>query len=47
MVMDILGLGKDCSKLWGGCDDDGTSEHLWNISCTFRNALRVLTHLVS
>lgn len=35
MLMDILGVRKDCSELWGRCDDHGTSEHLWNTSKCF------------
>lgn len=35
MCMDVLGVGKDCSELWGWCADQGTSDHLWSTSCAF------------
>lgn len=37
MFVDILGVEKDCSELWGGCDGHDTEHwiHLRSTSCTF------------
>ena len=41
--MDLVGVGKDCSELWGGCDGQDTSGALKYICGILHELLKCFT----
>lgn len=43
MFVDLMGVGKDCSELWGGYDGQDTSEALKYICGVFHELFKCFT----
>lgn len=43
MFVDLVGVGKDCSELWGGCDGQDTSGALKYICGILYELLKCFT----